>query len=52
MPLTRHHKGMKIAASLAFFVGEGLQTLPDIAPRCLFSQEENAHVRTNAAHRR
>ena len=39
MPLPQHHKGMKIAVSLTFFVGEGFQTLPDIAVRCLFSQE-------------
>ena len=34
MPLTQHHKGMKIAANVAFFVGEGLseaETLPDKA---------------------
>ena len=39
MMLAHRHKGMKIAVSLTFFVGEGFQTLPDIAPRCLFSEE-------------
>jgi hypothetical protein len=32
MPLSQHHKGMKIvAANLAYCVGEGYQTLPDKA---------------------
>jgi hypothetical protein len=36
MPLAHRHKGMKIvAATDAFFVGEGYQTLPDKALPCL-----------------
>jgi hypothetical protein len=31
MLLSRHHKGMKIAANDPYLVGEGYQTLPDTA---------------------
>ena len=37
MALARHHKGMKIMVGLAFFVGEGLQTLPDKALPCPYT---------------
>jgi len=45
MSLARHHKGMKIAASLAFFVGEGLQTRPDKALPCPYYFQRRSYRR-------
>jgi hypothetical protein len=55
MTLAQHHKGMKIAVNDPYFVGEGLQTLPDTAVPCpymivlrsrnLFSRERSVHER-------
>jgi hypothetical protein len=41
MPLSRYHKGMKIAANDPYLVGEGYQTLPDKAMPCPYTMFSN-----------